>query len=296
LVEGKTARLVFENRRYISKAVREELSTGQFNVIPFNYPSPRGRARQSRRPFQFIAPPGARAAFSGTQREFEAGRALLEHERRPVRWTRCFDFNDISRVRAEYRNNAEADRLHPGTRCSCIVMLNVALGALLQLPTKTAPARSGSQRKVRMAALTTETIEKAMAQLRRQDFALAPIITDFLDKRKKRAGTLRPERLEASIQDRVLAHTKQLKGACWYAYALSIMDGYHSVLLLVDNTGRTPTIYWLDQYSPDVSDDVSTTLDQRITERTQLYWDGVKSAKSIGSDTMARLWPLRKRG
>ena len=39
---------------------------------------------------------------------------------------------------------------------------------------------------------------------------------------------------------------------------------------------------------------LTRTLDARITERTQTFWDGVWQAKKKGYDTMARLWPLQK--
>jgi hypothetical protein len=144
-----------------------------------------------------------------------------------------------------------------------------------------------------MGALTTETIEKAMAQLRRAGYAQPATVIDFFDRRNRTAGTLKPERLKRSVQRAVLGMSTT-KG-CWYAYALSIMDGYHSVLLLVDKTGSAAKIYWLDQFKPDVTDDVTTTLDERITTKTQGWWQGVMDDKHVGYNTPARIWPLRRR-
>lgn len=81
---------------------------------------------------------------------------------------------------------------------------------------------------------------------------------------------------------------------CWFAYGLSIMDGYHSVLLLVDRTGAGGKIYWLDQFATGLDDDVTSTLDQRITERTQRWWQHVMDTKRKGYNTTIRIWPLRK--
>jgi V8-like Glu-specific endopeptidase len=222
----------------------------------------------------------------------EAG-AGWEEEQVPTRkWTNCFTRADVERVRKVYRDNDAAAAANDGDRCSCIVILNVALGQLLELTLKTARARGTSERRVQMAALTTETIEKAMAQLRRKGHAGAPIVFNFFDARKRTAGTLRPEILKASIQARVLA--KASTPGCCYAFGLSLMDGYHSVLLLVERRSTGARIFWLDQFSADITDDVTSTLVARITERTQTFWDGVWNRKKKGYDTMARLWPLRK--
>ena len=60
-----------------------------------------------------------------------------------------------------------------------------------------------------MADLTTETIERAMQQLRRNGYAGAPAVINFFDRRNRTAGTLRPERLKTSVRDRVLANVKK---------------------------------------------------------------------------------------
>jgi hypothetical protein len=145
---------------------------------------------------------------------------------------------------------------------------------------------------VQMGALTTETIEKAMAQLRRADYAKPAITINFFDRRNKTAGTLKPVRLKRSVQKAVLDLSTP-KG-CWHAYGMSIMDGYHSVLLLVDKTGNDGKIYWLDQFSTDINDEVTTTLDQRVTTKTQDWWQAVKDTKNVGYNTTVRVWPLRK--
>jgi V8-like Glu-specific endopeptidase len=208
------------------------------------------------------------------------------------RFTTCFSAADAGRVKQAYADNAAAAAANDGDRCSCIVMLNVALGQLLPLKLKDNRARGTSARRVRMGALTTESIEQAMAQLRRNGLAAAPVRMDFYDHRKRTAGTLKPEELKASVQDKVLA-LSQPEG-CWYAYGLSIMDGYHSVLLLVDRTAAAGRIYWLDQFSSGLDTDVTTTLDAEITGRTQRWWQHVMATKKKGYNTTIRLWRLQK--
>jgi hypothetical protein len=74
----------------------------------------------------------------------------------PTRWTRCFSTADIAKVEKVYQDNASAASAGPKRpnrqgrvvdvdRCSCIVMLNVALGQLLSLRLKRNPP-AASQR------------------------------------------------------------------------------------------------------------------------------------------------------
>ena len=209
------------------------------------------------------------------------------------RWTTCFSSTDIGNVQAVYQGNASAAQADSADRCSCIVMLNVALGQLLSLPLKSHPARGGSSRSVDMAKLTTESIEKAMKMLVKSGYATGPTVMNFYDRRNKTAGTLKPVKLKKSVQAKVLALAKTKD--CWHAFGLSIMDGYHSVLLLVDRTATPARIFWLDQFSDDVTDDVTSSLDQRITDKTQNWWQAVMDTKGKGYNTTIRLWPLRKR-
>lgn len=221
-----------------------------------------------------------------------------------VRMTRCFTTTDIERVRTVYRENYAARQKNANDSASCIVMLNVGLGQLLKLPLKETFARGGrnrttgarlTNRKVKMAKLTTSTIEKAVGQLRTKRFALKPIEIEFLDGRGKRAGTTPPDKLQRSVSARLLALSRPT--GCWYAYSMSIMDGYHSVLLLVDRTGTNKRIFWLDQFSDDVRVDVASRLDDMLTASTKRYWQTFKTNNKKGytSDTTVRLWPLQKK-
>jgi hypothetical protein len=217
---------------------------------------------------------------------------LLEQQVSP-RWTRCFSATDVANVERVYQDNDGAASANSVDRCSCIVMLNVALGELLSLPLKPNRAREASNRIVQMGNLTTESVDKAMTQLRRKGYAVGPTVMNFYDRRNKTAGTLKPERLKTSVQAKVLS-LASTKG-CWFAFGLSIMDGYHSVLLLVDRTASTPKIYWLDQFRSGVTDDVTSSLDQLITDKTQSWWQAVMDEKGKGYNTTIRLWPLRHR-
>jgi hypothetical protein len=229
------------------------------------------------------------------EKTFAQESPLLEHDS-PSRWTKCFSAADIGKVQKVYEENTAAAISNSNDRCSCIVMLNVALGQLLSLRLKKHRARGKppSTRFVEMANLTTESIEKAMKQLNRKGFAHLPMVINFYDRRNKTAGTLKPKILKTSVRDEVLA--KSTTKGCWFAFALSIMDGYHSVLLLVDNTSATQNIYWLDQFSNslDSNSDVTNNLDQKLTEKTQSWWQSVMDLKNKGYNTTIRIWQLKK--
>ena len=224
------------------------------------------------------------------QADFESG--WLGEQPKKKAWTNCFTWADAARVNQAYVDNAAAAGANKDNRCSCIVMLNVALGQLLSLATRRNPARKDSKRIVQVAKLTTETIELAMAQLVSWGYALKPTVMGFLNARGAYSIDQKPVKLVASVRDKVLQLARG--GRCWYAFGLSLLDGYHSVLLLVDCTIGQPRIYWLDQFSPSVSDNVTASLDQKITETTQAYWQEVWNRRKKGYNTPIRLWPLRK--
>lgn len=206
--------------------------------------------------------------------------------RPPYRFTDA----DIERIRQAYQDNIRAAAANERDRAACIVMLNVGIGRLLRLKTRPWPARRDSSRRVPMPALTTETIELAMAQLRRQNLAGPPVEICFLGHRGHAAGVFAPQRMVGSVAARASNLSGTKPG--WYAFGLSIMDGYHSVLLLTRRTNTSTQLFWLDQYSTDVTDDVTTTLDDRITKRTKQWWQAIWIKRKVGYSTTARLWPL----
>ncbi len=216
----------------------------------------------------------------------------------PTRTT-CFTAAEAAAVVDLYRENDVSGDATSFDRASCIVMLNVGVGRLLGLRTTEHPARtfkpatmSRRPRTVTMGALTTHSIESAMAQLVRSRRATGPLLVRFSDARGRRAGTLAPRTMQNSLLDAIASRTTG--SGCWYAFGLSLLDGYHSVMLLVDHTGASRTIWWMDQFSRGLSRDVTTTLDAEVTSYTVAAWQSVKEGKGVGFDTTARLWRLWK--
>ena len=217
---------------------------------------------------------------------------LFEFER-PKRWTSCFAQATIDQLIQGYKDNQAAADANRIDRNSCIVMLNVGLGQLLEIVQKDSRARGASERRVRMANLPTRSIEAAMGTLQKRGYALPPKRFEFYDQRKHTAGTLKPDTLKVSVLLNVLALSKS--DGCWHAFGLSILDGYHSVLLLVNRRPDGAKVYWLDQFSAGLTVDVTTTLDDVLTERTKTFWQGVMDTKNKGYNTTIRLWPLRRK-
>jgi hypothetical protein len=238
---------------------------------------------------------GAQAARH-TEQEGE-----LQASRRP-RWTPCFTAGEVAHTVRLYEENVDAAASDPPDqpidRASCIVMLNVGLGQLLGLRTADHPARGRTRamprrpRTVPMGALTVDSVDGALNQLVRRGLATGPLVIDFNDRRGRRAGTLAPVSLRSSLSDAVVNLAPD--HGCWYAFGLSLVHATHSVLLLVDFTGSSRRIYWLDQFSRGLSREVTTTLDAEITTYTQRLWQRKLDTKGIRFSTPVRLWRLRK--
>jgi hypothetical protein len=144
------------------------------------------------------------------------------------------------------------------TRDSCIIIVNKGLRKLFIEQLKGQRIRGDWVR----------SMETAMDKLRALHLADKPTEIQFFDaKGRITRGTLPPDVLSESAEAKVLSMVGPEVG--WYLFGLSIMDGYHSVLLAVDNRNpAAPKIYWMDQiYSG--FDDITGKLDVRITELTK---------------------------
>ena len=76
---------------------------------------------------------------------------------------------------------------------------------------------------------------------------------------------------------------------------MSLMDGYHSVLLTVDNHDRAkPRMYWSDQWQSKGGwkEYTRSSLDAEVVKLIQGWWDGQAEGKK--HNTIVRLWRLRQ--
>ncbi|MFC7531770.1 hypothetical protein [Actinoplanes sp. GCM10030250] len=221
---------------------------------------------------------------------------------RRQRWTHCFTADEAAQTVRLYEENVDAAASDPPgqniDRASCIVMLNVGLGRLLSLRTADHPARGRTSamprrpRTVPMGVLTVNSVDGALNQLVRQGRATGPLVIDFNDSRGRRAGSLAPVSLRSSVLAAVVDRAPN--SGCWYAFGLSLVDATHSVMLLVDFTGSSRRIYWLDQFTRGLTREVTTTLDAEITTFTQALWQRKLDTKGVRFSTPVRLWRLRK--
>jgi hypothetical protein len=145
-------------------------------------------------------------------------------------------------------------------------------------------------------------IHETMAILEKKGHASPPRIIQFKDRKGQVTyGEHSPHELEEITMDVMLDMLNNSIG--WHIFALSVMDGYHSVTLLLNNT-REPSVYWCDQWNYTTLHCLGGTLkfggckrlnsvklDAVITELTQRWWDHepdpLKKPK-----TRATLWRL----
>lgn len=189
--------------------------------------------------------------------------------------TRAFTEEQFEPVQKAFTENVRKT-----TRDSCIAIVNKGLRRLFAAQLR--GRRLGSE------------MEKTMARLVDLHLADKPMEIQFHDARGRiTRGTTEPDSLSISARTAILASVRPEIG--WYLFGLSIMDGYHSVLLAVDcRSPAAPAVYWLDQiYSG--FDDVTGTLDERITQLTRRWWQKVKASKGVGYNTVVRIWPITER-
>jgi len=173
----------------------------------------------------------------------------------------------------------EVDALKPlyeignRTKYSCIGILNKAVLTLYSEKLK--GEKLGS------------TIQDTMNALGKLNVVGAPVVIEFFDaKGNITTGMEKPKNLSQSMEKLVLSSSAPLKG--WYLYGLSIMDGYHSVLLAVDATSDSKKVYWLDQIGGFV--DVTGNLDGHIETKTVSWWQAVLDGKGKRYRTRATIW------
>jgi uncharacterized protein YycO len=189
----------------------------------------------------------------------------------------AFASEAMERMRATFlANRAAANRLN------CIQIMNEGLRSLFD-----ARLRDSGGGDLALGS----SVQATMAKL--QEYGLADVPTDFeyFDAQgRPTRGVNRPETLRQSVEAWIYQQCEVNQQSAYYAFGLSVMDGYHSVLLPVafSGTGDPSTkVYWADQiYSG--WDDVTGSLDSRITDRTQRWWDGATPKPR----TRCRVWPL----
>ena len=189
------------------------------------------------------------------------------------------DRAELDRMKAEFLANKAA-----GAPKNCITIMNAGLrslyGARLRNPDGTARALGS-------------TVQDTMSALQGYGLAQAGKVFEFEDSGGRLTkGVVRPDHLRESVQAWLTSQADANAMTASYAFGLSIMDGYHSVILILDFNGPgdpLTRLSWADQIYTGW-DDVTGALDARITDRTQRWWDPLPAAKK--ARTRVTVWPL----
>ena len=133
-----------------------------------------------------------------------------------------------------------------------------------------------------------------MAKLQASGHAGAARVIEFEDtKGRITRGTLYPNKLHESVWDAVIEMAGGDVG--WSVFGMSLMDGYHSVTLTLDNDDpSTPHLYWSDQWSTKGGwkEYNKAGLDAEITRLTQAWWN--LHDEKHKPNTRTTLWRLNQ--
>lgn len=212
---------------------------------------------------------GGRRPSSGSRHVYSQGLALAS-----ALALHSFSGEQMETVRREFVNNAAAG----AGRMNCITIVNAAMRSLY-----------GG----RITGGLGSTIHDTMGALQRYGLADAAEVFEFLDASGRLTrGVVRPDRLQRSIEGWILAQAEANQASGRYMFGLSVMDGYHSVILGLEfsGTGSPDThLYWADQVLGGWHE-VTGGLDALVTSKTQGWWDPLPAGRK--ARTRATVWPL----
>jgi hypothetical protein len=206
--------------------------------------------------------------------EKEAGEIGIELGRRmALAAGRTFSEDAIERMRQYFVGNAKS-----ASPDSCIAAMNKGVRLLYDDPSQ----KMGSD------------VEASMQKLVGANRAGAARVIEFEDSRGRiTTGTRRPEKLHESVWDVLVGLAGGDPG--WSVFGMSLMDGYHSVTLTLDNRDpAAPVVYWSDQWSSKggwMKYD-RAKLDADVTKLTQGWWDPQPEGRK--HNTKTTLWRLKR--
>ena len=188
----------------------------------------------------------------------------------PVAWGQdTFHETAVARAEAFWKSNATSS-----SPMDCITTLNHAVRLLYANPN----LGLGSQ------------IDRSMEALRGQGLATARRDVEFKNEAgQPTTGVTAPDSLRESVYRVMLGLTNGERG--FSVFGLSLMDGYHSVGLVLDHRDpAAPKVYWCDQWSSNGGwrEHTGASLDGEIERLTRNWWSSTKKPR-----TRATLWRLK---
>jgi hypothetical protein len=204
--------------------------------------------------------------------EKDAGDIGIELGRRSaLEAGRTFAPASVATMRDFFIRNAKSD-----SPDSCIGTLNKGVRLLYGDPSQ----KVGSE------------VDKTMAKLKAASRAGPGRNVEFEAKGGRvTSGTLYPQKLHESLWSVLLEMAGGDPG--WSVFGLSILDGYHSVVLTLDNADPSkPRVYWSDQWSSKGGwkEYNQTELDAEITRLTQSWW--AEHPDNRKPNTHSTLWRM----
>jgi hypothetical protein len=201
---------------------------------------------------------------------FKVSNELARRAELARRWApklRMFINGEVTKK--DFEKNANLDKGDPNKK-DCITCMNHAMRNLI-----------GSKQKV------GSTVERTMAKMQRSGHAGVARVIKF----DTEDGP--PKKLRESVWEAVI---KMVGGDVgWSVFGMSLMDGYHSVTLTLDNREpQDPHIYWSDQWQERGGwlEYSGSELDAEITGFTKKFWGSEFDEKDIGYNTRVTLWRL----
>jgi hypothetical protein len=148
--------------------------------------------------------------------------------------------------------------------------------------------------KGRQAPRLGSRMDLTYAALQRAGRATAPRTIDFVDANgRPTSGATPPQRLRTSVFDAVVSMCRGAPG--WYVVGLSIMDGYHSVTLVVDTRRPgNPYINYADQWFGGGWKAYARGdgLDAQLEEFTRGWYQKFLTKRGVPPRTRITLWRL----
>lgn len=138
-------------------------------------------------------------------------------------------------------------------------------------------------------------VHHTMGKLQESGRASARNAIEFNDSKGRiTTGIREPMTLSESVWDKLLSMAGDDVG--YSVFGLSLMDGYHSITLTLDNNNPSnPIVYWSDQWSSRGGWQAFEKygLDAEITELTNTWWN--RQDASSKSRTRVSLWRVSQK-